>query len=229
MAEENTTALSTIADAVTTLAAPAQTTFLRAASRILGGVLAVPAAWLRRPAQQVEDLTDARSTVSHGLAAALVEHSKNDPDIMRAVAESYLPNEIRKALNKYRTVATAAEEYEKLGGSEDDLDLDDDWINRFIRFSEDASSERLQLLFGKILAGEIIHAGSYSPATLRTVSELTQSLADDFAWAWSKNIENEIWNGPDLGKGEAWNRLVRLRDAGFLSPIESGIHQPFSG
>src|SRR3546814_13011379 len=56
---------------------------------------------------------------------------------------------------------------------------DDDWMNRFMRFAEDASSERLHELFARILAGEVVRPGSFGAATLRAVSELDQSIAND--------------------------------------------------
>lgn len=226
MPTDEKNALATLVGGLGTLPAQAKTTFIAAASRVLGGLASFPAAWLRRPIQAFEDTTDARSVVAKGLAQALVEQAKGDPLIMRAVADTYLPEVVRKTANKARTVAYAAEEYERAGGSERTEAPDDDWINKFIRYSEDASSERLQLLFGKILAGELVNPGSFSPATLRAVSELTQSMAEDFTWAWSKNIDDEIWRGPEFVSGEPWMKLTRLRDAGLLSPVDSAIHQP---
>jgi len=54
---------------------------------------------------------------------------------------------------------------------------DEDWINRFFRAAEDVSSEQMQELWGRILAGEIKKPGSYSLKTLDFVKNLTKSDA----------------------------------------------------
>jgi hypothetical protein len=40
-------------------------------------------------------------------------------------------------------------------------EIDDDWLNVFVRLAEDKTSEELQQLFGRILAGEIRKPGSF--------------------------------------------------------------------
>ncbi|MDH7453540.1 DUF2806 domain-containing protein [Luteimonas composti] len=52
-----------------------------------------------------------------------------------------------------------------------------DWINRFFRAAEDISSEQMQLLWGRILAGEIKSPGSYSLRTLEFFRNLTRENA----------------------------------------------------
>lgn len=54
---------------------------------------------------------------------------------------------------------------------------DQDWINRFFRAAEDISSEQMQQLWGRILAGEIRSPGKYSLRTLETVRNLTRADA----------------------------------------------------
>jgi hypothetical protein len=58
--------------------------------------------------------------------------------------------------------------------------IDDDWLNIFERFAEDASSERMQGLWSRVLAGEIRKPGRYSSRTLRFLSEFSQADALSF-------------------------------------------------
>lgn len=60
------------------------------------------------------------------------------------------------------------------------LDVDDDWLNIFERHAEDASTERMQRLWGRVLAGEIRKPGSFAPRTLRFLSEFSQADAITF-------------------------------------------------
>lgn len=223
-------ALSVITEGVSGLPSLIKTTFAAAASRLAGGITSVPAAWLRRYVQGVEDTTDARSLAARELALLAVSDAKTDPAVIEAVKQIYLPDVVRKTINRIRVAEKAAEE---LSSSSDGLEklidvqppIEDDWFNTFTRVAEDASSEQLQTLLGKILAGEVKRQGSYSPATLRTVSEMTQELAQDFASTWDLSMGEEILRDP-ITKGETWARVARLRDAGLLSPIDSAIWQP---
>ncbi|MBC7799018.1 MAG: DUF2806 domain-containing protein, partial [Gemmatimonadaceae bacterium] len=57
--------------------------------------------------------------------------------------------------------------------------IDEDWMNNFVRFAEDASSERLQQVWGRVLAGEVVKPGSFSRHTLRFISELDKETAQN--------------------------------------------------
>ncbi len=55
-------------DAWSAIPEPVQTSALKAFSRLIGGVGAYAAAWLRKPVQSVEDGTDAKSLMTRKLA-----------------------------------------------------------------------------------------------------------------------------------------------------------------
>lgn len=212
---------------IAALSGPVRTTFLAAASRMLGGLVAYPAAWTRRYSQEVEDITDARTAATRGLVKAALVEWKNDPTTMQAAAEIFLPDAIRKVRNKSRIAAEAAEELAR-DPPESPSDPDNDWMNGFIRHSEDASFERLQKLFGKVLAGEISKKGTFSLAALRVVSELSTDLANDFAEMQKRRIGDWILRQTEFSRGQPWERLVRLQDSGLLSSVPASTHQPES-
>ncbi|MBF6058012.1 DUF2806 domain-containing protein [Thiomicrorhabdus heinhorstiae] len=56
-------------------------------------------------------------------------------------------------------------------------ELDEDWITRFFNSAQDVSSEQMQELWGKILAGEIKKPGQYSLKTLDFLKNLTKKDA----------------------------------------------------
>src|SRR3546814_19471102 len=97
---------------------------------------------------------------------------------------------------------------------------DDDWMNRFMRFAEDASSERLQELFARILAGEVVRPGSFGAATLRAVSELDQSIANDFSSAWARSVGDSVDYAPELHRGADFSRWKRQSEAGLIAPSQ---------
>lgn len=55
---------------------------------------------------------------------------------------------------------------------------DDDWVTRFFKYAQDISSEQMQDLWGRILAGEIRRPGTYSLRTLDFVRNMTRPEAE---------------------------------------------------
>ena len=77
--------------------------------------------------------------------------------------------------------AIAGHAAEELGDTEvPDHDPDPDWVARFFDGAQDVSSEELQKLWGKILAGEIKSPGQTSLRTLSILRDMTQQEAKDF-------------------------------------------------
>ena len=58
-----------------------------------------------------------------------------------------------------------------------DEQVDEDWETRLFRIAEDISSEKMQYVWGKILAGEIKNPGSFSLRTLESIKNLSQKDA----------------------------------------------------
>jgi len=57
---------------------------------------------------------------------------------------------------------------------------DEDWISRFFSSAEDVTSQEMQELWGRILAGEIRRPGSFSLRTLQFVKNITKVEAELF-------------------------------------------------
>src|SRR3546814_8158914 len=95
--------------------------------------------------------------------------------MVHAAPEVYLPVQVRRAANLVKIVHSAAEHVaDTATENAQPAPPDDDWMNRFMRFAEDASSERLQELFARILAGEVVRPGSFGAATLRSWSDRSE-------------------------------------------------------
>ncbi|MBD8540904.1 DUF2806 domain-containing protein [Oxalobacteraceae sp. CFBP 8761] len=187
--------------------------------------MSIPAAKLKQIAQGIEDTTTARSNLSNALAKVVANTSSNDPLVMQAATQVLLPDSIRKVTNKLAVAQKAAEHVadEAAAGTADDgaSPPDDDWMNQFMRGAEDASSQRLQDLFGRILAGQILHPGAFGVATLRAVSELDQGIASDFVQAWSKSVGGGVDYTLEWKRGDGYMRWRRLIEAGLLADSET--------
>ena len=87
--------------------------------------------------------------------------------------------------------------------------LSDDWLTKFERYAEDASSDQLRTLFAKLLAGEIRKPGDVSPITLHFVSMLDQKTATLI----QRIFPYTVFNNADLASA------VTLLDCGDPPPL----------
>ena len=98
------------------------------------------------------------------------------PDVVQKAVEF----QVKKRLTNAREVAIAAAK--ELGDMEvPNHTPDPDWTARFFDDAQDVSSEELQKLWGKILAGEIKSPGQTSLRTLSILRNMTQREARDFS------------------------------------------------
>jgi hypothetical protein len=95
--------------------------------------------------------------------------------------------------------------------------LDEDWMNSFARFAEDASSEQLQALWGRVLAGEIRQPGKFSKRTLRFVSELDQQTAKDCEALALRAVGKLVYKSDKLVERLGMAVLLNLEELGLIS------------
>lgn len=87
--------------------------------------------------------------------------------------------EAKKQLNIESITAYAAEELKNEEPVSNEP-LDEDWTTRFFNIAEDISSDEMQALWGRILAGEIKQPKSYSLRTLELLKNLSKKEAEVF-------------------------------------------------
>lgn len=101
--------------------------------------------------------------------------------------------------------------------------VEEDWIAQFFNHSQDISNEEMQLIWARLLAGEIEKPGSFSLRTLQLVRVLRQSDATLF-----RRFCNFIWNNQMhfyshstldiLGrKGIGYGELINLESLDLIS------------
>jgi hypothetical protein len=96
-----------------------------------------------------------------------------------AVRTDMLASQMQKALNVRKIAIYADEEAEARGDqTSSDKDVDPDWFTQWRMRSENVSSEVLQRLWGKVLAGECERPGSYSIHTMHLLSGMSKQDAE---------------------------------------------------
>lgn len=98
-----------------------------------------------------------------------------------------------------------------------------EWVSRFVDISASISSDEMQQLWGKILAGEIKQPGSYSLRTLETLRNITKPEAEVFSklanCIISANGDSFYINDNEhliKTQGISFAQILSLKDAGLI-------------
>ncbi len=172
--------------------------------------------------QQIKDEIQAKILKEEG-NAALIRISVS-PEIGDALVLQHAKSLARKATNKLLIVQQAYEELKQESVQDTSADaaseLDEDWLNIFGDYAEKASSERLQSLWGSVLAGEIRKPGAFSLSTLRFISELDQKTALIFQKALKSRIDERHLLHPGKISGDIFDELTLLESVGLIQTTD---------
>lgn len=150
----------------------------KAISRLIGAGVDIPAAYLEGITQGIHDKTDARRQITLAISKQVAKTALNDPAIMERATANMIGRSYRAQQNKDAVVAVALENLTNDLPPPESQGPSDDWLTKFERHAEDASSDDLRMMFGRILAGEIKSPGAISPTTLHFVSMLDSDTAE---------------------------------------------------
>lgn len=140
-----------------------------------------------------------------------------DPDLLHRARLRVLTREVEGQAN---VEAIAEEALKQLPVAVSDQPVSDDWRRKFFLEAENICDADLQLLWGKVLAGETASPGSYSVRTLDVLKHLSKVEAEEFRKFCSLvtdsgkavNIGLEQLKSSEIN----YESLLTLRDAGLL-------------
>jgi hypothetical protein len=198
----------------------------KAIARLVNGVGDLAMIPIDTAVQGAKDKRDSRSIVSKALAEAVAKSVSADPELVERAAIAQLGEAVRKQQAREKVAEVAVEELTKATEREaesahdaDAQEIDEDWMNVFVGYAERASSERLQQMWGRVLAGEINKPDSFSMATLRTISELSSTQAGNFEKIANSSVGNTCLRNSDI----AIVHLLDLEAAGLLAGVSPGM------
>jgi hypothetical protein len=161
---------------------------IKAVNRLIGAGLEYPTALIRRETAKIDAQTKSYQAVEAAIAKVAASEAAGDEEIVARAVQTLIHKQYRQQRNR-EAIAKATVELLK-GQSESTPEvqpeqalppIDEDWLNVFERYAEDASTDRMQELWSRVLAGEIRKPGRYSTRTLRFLSEFSQSDGVQFA------------------------------------------------
>ena len=120
---------------------------------------------------------------------------RGELDIGEVVRQKVEYQQAKRVRNIQGVVWLAAEE---LGDeSVPDEEVDHDWTSRFFSDVQDVSSEQMQVLWARVLAGQVRNPGSVSIRTLNVLRHLDRSVAEQFGVLRSMCISMPFGSGVD--------------------------------
>jgi Protein of unknown function (DUF2806) len=249
MSEEQTTeVLSTVTNIVkdlvaggeSSLPAPIRRNALKAFDQLCTALMDLPMAYLEGKSAERRAETQARTKLITSSADQIAGQMNVAPEYARIAADKYGQRIIQEQINLDKICEVAAQEIssatepDESSEKEDDEkapQISDDWIDSFRKEACGKSSEEMQILFGKILAGEIKQPNSFSIRTVRIMGQLDSRTASLFRLLCSLcvTIENQdiILDSrvPSLGGDAAQNALQNygLSFANLIDLEEYGL------
>jgi len=153
-----------------------------------------------------------------------VETVPSDVELAQEVRRIQLIDEIRKEANLAKAIAVAEEVLERDEQEPPDSVVDEDWLYSWRDYAGRVSSEELQDLWGRVLAGEVKSPGSYSLRTLQFLKGISKHEAELIS-----KVAKFVINGTIVVKkdqffereGITFSDLLFLQELGVLSGVEA--------
>jgi hypothetical protein len=157
---------------------------IKALDRLIGAGMDIPVAWLAQQKAKIDARTQAFTLVEGAIAKAAASQAGGNEEIVQRAVDVLVCKAYRKQSNREAVATAMLEELSSnpepsatSNSSSEVTEVDEDWLNVFERYAEDASTDRMQKLWGRVLAGEVRKSGSYAMRTLRFLSEFSQADA----------------------------------------------------
>jgi hypothetical protein len=153
-----------------------------------------------------------------------IKEERPDNALLNAASEISVADTLRREVNTAKALLRAEEELQNDTQEPPANKVDDDWLFRWRDSASEVSSEEIQYLWGKVLAGEVKAPGSYSLRTLEFIRNLSTQEAEKIAILSEFNVAGVIYReaGESLeDKGVTFDSLLYMQDIGILSGVEA--------
>lgn len=148
-------------------------------------------------------------------------------DLAATAQRNLLLEQMRGEVNVSKSLLQAEAELEGDAQAPPDGTVEDDWLIRWRDSASKVSSERLQTLWGQVLAGEIKSPGTFSLRTLEFLKNLSQEEARRIEKLAPFVIDNSfVFSGNQTAlesEGISFGRLVELQDLGIITQANAGL------
>lgn len=142
----------------------------------------------------------------------------------QVVNDIVIADTLRREANLARALLQAEETLESDPQTPPEADIDDDWLYKWRDSASQVSSEELQNLWGRILAGEVKAPGTYSLRTLEFLRNISKEEAEAITklsqFVVGEVIYREAKEFLD-GAGVTFGFLLQMQQLGVLAGVEA--------
>lgn len=180
---------------VTGLPAPVRKNFMKVAAQLCTAVMDIPVAMLEGKAAEIRAASTGRVKLIGTSSNQLAAQMKVDSEYVKVAAHKFTQKVVREQINLDKTTAVAYEELKIAPGSAEPVaDISEDFLNVFEREVSQMSTEKMQRMFGKILAGEIQKPSTFSIKAIKQAAQLDNQAASTFRLLCSLTCSLKIGN-----------------------------------
>lgn len=131
---------------------------------------------------------------------------------------------IRREISLSKAVMYAEEELAQDPGEPSSNTVSDDWLLRWRECAANVSSDELQSLWGKVLAGEVKNPGRYSLRTLEFLRNLSQDEAKAIEKLSPFVVNDIVFRGDKAlleSEGVTFSLLLAMQELGIVSGVDA--------
>lgn len=194
----------------------------RNVAKAVGHLFKVPNAFLDGLADEIKATSAARVKITEVTGNILAESIVIDSSLAQIAVQTHASKILRQQKNAIKILQHATEEVSNSTPDDDATEIkeiSEDWLNAFESEAVNMSSEQMQRLFGKMLAGEIRRPSTYSVRTVKLMGQMDADVAEIFrrfcslCCAYRVGKERKIIDGRALALGV--NNQTALHDFGL--------------
>lgn len=178
---------------------PIKVNLFKAIGQLCSAIIDIPISYLEGVSAERRAETQARIKIISTSAEQIASQMNVDPEYARVAVKKYGQKIIKEQINLDSVVKIAVDEigknsYQDSNNNQEIPEISTDWLNIFEQEASQKNSEEMRLLFGKILAGEILKPSSYSIRTIKVISQLDNQAANLFHTFCSLCVSLQVGN-----------------------------------
>ena len=194
--EELTKATEAIGNLWSHVAAPVLKNTIKAFNQLCSAAIKIPIACIEGFESEIRAESEARVNIISATGKQIEEQINVDTEFAKVAIQKYGSKIIREQINIDKVCKVAAGQLQSEATLHSNNNqttkeipaIDDDWLNSFEKEASQKSTEEMQLLFGRILAGEISQPSSFSIKTVKLIGQLDSRTANLFRLLCSLSI-----------------------------------------
>ena len=211
-------------DLLTGIPDPVKKNIFKAFGRLCTAAVEYPVSIIENSTNEKRAESVARVKIIETSANQIMTQMQTNPEYAKVAVDKFAQKILRERINLDKISQVAAHELklEYVATTTEDQPevelISEDWLNIFENEAAHLSSDKMQKIFGKILAGEIKKPASYSIKTIKLMAQLDTKVAEIFHRLCSISVSIPLKNSTRtiaVSMGQASSNSLESYGLGF--------------